>query len=166
MHGSIYLATKTDGELHDRCRQWASNSWIAYVLCYVVITLWTWLTSPFLFEKSHLNPAFYLLLIVLLGAIVYLPTLFKAGLFQRAFFVSSLLIAMMLGQMALSLFPRMVPSSIDLAYSLTIYNSSSSPLTLQTMLVIALIGVPIVIGYSIYIHYVFRGKVEISDESY
>ena len=73
---------------------------------------------------------------------------------------------MMLGQMALSLYPRLVPSSIDLHYSLTIYNASSSPLTLQTMLVIALIGVPIVIAYSIFIHYVFRGKVEITEESY
>jgi cytochrome d ubiquinol oxidase subunit II len=72
----------------------------------------------------------------------------------------------MLGQMALSLYPRLVPSSIDLNYSLTIYNSSSSPLTLQTMLVIALIGIPIVIVYSIFIHYVFRGKVKITEESY
>ena len=68
--------------------------------------------------------------------------------------------------MALSLYPRLVPSSIDLQNSLTIYNSSSSLLTLQTMLVIALIGVPIVIVYSVFIHYVFRGKVEITDESY
>ena len=105
-------------------------------------------------------------MMVLLGTIVYLPVLLKAGKFNRAFFVSSLAIAMMLGQMALSLYPRLVPSSIDLRYSLTIYNASSSPLTLQTMLVIALIGVPIVIAYSIFIHYVFRGKVEITEESY
>jgi len=72
----------------------------------------------------------------------------------------------MLGQAALSLYPRFVPSSIDIDYSLTIYNASSSILTLQTMLVIALIGVPIVIAYSIFIHYVFRGKVEITEESY
>jgi cytochrome d ubiquinol oxidase subunit II len=95
-----------------------------------------------------------------------MPVLLKAGKFNRAFFASSSAIAMMLGQMALSLYPRLVPSSIDLNYSLTIYNASSSPLTLQTMLVIALIGVPIVIAYSIFIHYVFRGKVEITEDSY
>ncbi len=166
MHGSIYLAAKSDGELRSRCQQWASHLWMEYVILYVTITVWTWLASPFLFEKSTSSPFFYIFMIILLSAIVYLPVLLKAGKFNRAFFTSSLTIAMMLGQMALSLYPRLVPSSIDLKYSLTIYNASSSPLTLQTMLVIALIGVPIVIAYSVFIHYVFRGKVEITEESY
>jgi cytochrome d ubiquinol oxidase subunit II len=166
MHGSIYLAIKSDGELRDRCQKWASHLWMDYVILYVIITVWTWLASPFLFEKSTNSPFFYIFMIVLLSAIVYLPVLLNAGKFNRAFFASSLAITMMLGQMALSLYPRLVPSSIDLYYSLTIYNASSSPLTLQTMLVIALIGIPIVIAYSIFIHYVFRGKVEITEESY
>ncbi len=166
MHGAIYLATKSDGDLHDRCRTWASNLWMIYVMLYVIMTLWTWLIAPFLFQKSQSDPLFYILLIMQLGAVVYLPILLRIGKLHRAFFVSSLVIAVMLSQMALSLYPRLVPSSIDLNYSLTIYNSSSSPLTLQTMLVIALTGVPIVIAYSIFIHYVFRGKVEITEESY
>jgi cytochrome bd ubiquinol oxidase subunit II len=166
MHGAIYLAAKSDGDLRNRCQKWASHLWMDYVLLYVIITLWTWLASPFLFEKSIGSPMFYVYIIVLLGCIVYLPILLKAGKFNRAFFVSSLIIAAMLGQMALSLYPRLVPSSIDLHYSLTIYNSSSTPLTLQTMLIIASIGIPIVLAYSIFIHYVFRGKVEITEESY
>lgn len=166
MHGAIYLATKTENSLRDRCRQWASSAWVIFVLLYVVMTLWTWIAAPFLFENSISNPLFYVLLFILLCTIVYLPVIIKARLFNRAFLVSSSLIAIMLGQMALSLYPRLVPSSIDLNDSLTIYNSSSSPLTLKTMLVIALVGVPIVIAYSVFIHYVFRGKVEITDESY
>jgi len=122
--------------------------------------------SPFLFESSMKNPFFFAFLILLIGTIVYLPIVIKSGKYGRAFLVSSLLITAMLGQMALSLFPRLVPSSIDLAYSLTVYNASSSPMTLKTMLIIALIGVPIVIAYSAFIHYVFRGKVEITEESY
>jgi cytochrome d ubiquinol oxidase subunit II len=166
MHGAIYLAAKSDGDLRNRCQKWASNLWVGYVVLYVVITLWTWLASPFLFKYSPGNFLFYIFIIVLLGSIIYLPILLKAGKINRAFLVSSLIIAAMLGQMALSLYPRLVPSSIDLHYSLTVYNSSSSPLTLQTMLVIALVGVPIVIAYSVFIHYVFRGKVEITEESY
>jgi cytochrome d ubiquinol oxidase subunit II len=166
MHGAIYLATKSDGDLRDRCQKWASHLWIYYVILYVIITLWTWIASPFLFKDSPANSLFYILFIVLLGSIVYLPILLKTEKFDSAFIVSSLTITAMLGQMALSLYPRLVPSSIDLHYSLTIYNSSSSPLTLQTMLVIAIVGIPIVIAYSIFIHYVFRGKVEITDASY
>jgi cytochrome d ubiquinol oxidase subunit II len=166
MHGAIYLTTKSDGGLRDRCKQWASHLWKAYVIFYVIITAWSWLALPYLFEQSTHNTFFYVFMIILLAAIVSLPVLLKAGKFNIAFFASSLTIAMMLGQMALSLYPRLAPSSIDLQYSLTIYNASSSQLTLKTMLVMALIGVPIVIGYSIFIHYIFRGKVEITDESY
>jgi cytochrome bd ubiquinol oxidase subunit II len=166
MHGAIYLATKSDGNLRDRCQRVALNFWFAYVVLYIVITLWTWLGSPFLFNDSPGNAMFYIFDVVLLGSISYLPILLKAGTFSRAFVVSSLNIAAMLGQMALSLYPRLVPSSLDLHDSLTINNSSSSALTLQTMLVIAVIGVPIVIAYSIFIHRVFRGKVEITEESY
>lgn len=166
MHGAIYLASKTDGELRARATTWASNLWIPFVILYVVITLWSWLISPFLFEHSLSDVFFYIFLILLIGTIVYLPIVIKSGKYGRAFFTSSLLITAMLGQMALSLFPRLVPSSIDLGYSLTIYNASSSPLTLKTMLIIALIGVPIVIAYSAFIHFVFRGKVEITEESY
>ena len=166
MHGAIYLATKSIGDLRDRCRKWASNLWMYYVMLYVIITMWTWLAFPFLFKDSLSSPMFYVFIIVLLGSIVYLPIQLKANKFNRAFLFSSLIIAAMLSQIALSLYPRLVPSSIDLNYSLTIYNSSSSHLTLQTMLVIALIGMPIVIAYSIFIHYVFRGKVEITEESY
>jgi cytochrome bd ubiquinol oxidase subunit II len=166
MHGALYLATKSDGTLRDRCRQWATHLWMVYVLLYVLCTVWTWLASPFLFEKSTTNPMFYLFLIMLVGALVSLPVLMKSGKFSHAFTASSLAIAMMLGQMALSLYPRLVPSSVDLNYSLTIFNASSSPLTLQTMFVIALVGIPIVVAYSVFIHRVFRGKVEITEDSY
>jgi cytochrome d ubiquinol oxidase subunit II len=166
MHGAIYLAGKSEGDLQARCRKWASRAWMLFVIVYIVMTIWTWIGSPFLFENSLQNPVFYIFLTIIIAAVVYIPVVLKSGKMGRAFLVSSLLIAAMLGETALSLFPRLVPSSIDLSNSLTIYNASSTPLTLETMLIIALIGVPLVIGYSIFIHYVFRGKVEITEESY
>jgi cytochrome d ubiquinol oxidase subunit II len=59
-----------------------------------------------------------------------------------------------------------VPSSIDLNYSLDIYNASSTPKTLTTMLIIALIGMPLVIAYTAAIYWVFKGKTVITEESY
>ena len=166
MHGAVYLAGKSEDELRNRCHKWAQNTWLYFTVLYIVITIWTWLASPFLFEKSPGNPFFYVFLIILIGAVIVLPVLFKSGKFNSAFLASSVMVAMMIGQAALSLYPRFVPSSIDLNYSLTIYNASSSDLTLQTMLVIAAIGIPVVITYSFFIHRVFRGKVEITGESY
>jgi cytochrome d ubiquinol oxidase subunit II len=166
MHGALYLAMKTDGKLRDRCRGWAVNLWLAVVALYVLMTLWSWLASPFLFEQAFGAVLFFVLFIVLVGSVVLLPVSIGAGRFGRAFLLSSIFIASVFGHVAMSLYPRLVPSSIDLEYSLTIYNSSSSPATLQTMLIIALIGVPIVVAYTIFIHRVFRGTVEITDESY
>ena len=59
-----------------------------------------------------------------------------------------------------------MPSITDLNNSLTIYNASSSETTLSTMLVIALIGMPLVIIYTVVIYRVFKGKVVITEESY
>ena len=57
------------------------------------------------------------------------------------------------------LFPNLVIASNDAALSLTIFNASSSFRTLGVMLVIALIGMPVVIGYTVFIHRIFKGKV-------
>lgn len=61
---------------------------------------------------------------------------------------------------------RLVPSITDLAHSLTIYNAASTPRTQMVMLIIALIGMPLVIGYTDFIYWVFKGKVELSEEDY
>ena len=76
------------------------------------------------------------------------------------------MIASMIALMGLSLYPRMVPSSIALENSLTIYNASSTPRTLTVMLVIALIGMPLVIGYTSYVYKVFMGKVTSTKSTY
>lgn len=166
MHGAIYLAKKTEGNLRNRCQANANRFWVIVVALYVIITLWSWIASPFLFENFTRNPLFFIFLFILTGSLIYLPVLVKAEKYNRAFLFSSLIITMILSLSFISLYPKFVPSSINLEYSLTIYNSSSSPLTLQTMLIIALIGMPIVIAYSIFIHRIFKGKVEITEDSY
>jgi cytochrome d ubiquinol oxidase subunit II len=50
--------------------------------------------------------------------------------------------------------------------SLTIYNAASSPGTLSLLLVIACIGIPLVLAYTVSIYWIFRGKVKINDSSY
>jgi len=57
------------------------------------------------------------------------------------------------------LFPRLLVSSIDPAYSLTIMNSASGEYTLKIMSIIALIFVPIVIGYQSWTYWVFRKRI-------
>ena len=65
---------------------------------------------------------------------------------------------MVIVSMAVALFPNMVPSLGNRNFSLTIMNASSSYLTLKTMLVLALIGMPIVLVYTAWVHVTFSGR--------
>jgi cytochrome bd ubiquinol oxidase subunit II len=166
MHGALYLAMKTAGALQTRIIGWISPLWMATVALYLVATLATMFVSPFLFERMLSNPLFYVLFVLLLGSCIMIPVTVKAGKYGRAFLASSVTIAMMIGLSALSLFPRLVPALGDLPNSLTIYNASSSDATLTVMFIIALIGMPLVIAYTIFIYWAFKGKVVISSDSY
>ncbi len=166
MHGAAYLTVKTQDTQQHRMVQWATGAWMAFVVLYIAATAATYFVSPFLFEGILGNPLFWILLVFLLLAIVYIPVGMRTRRFLGAFLASSVTIASMMGLVGISLFPRMVPSRIDLANSLTVYNASSSPRTLTVMLIIALIGMPIVIGYTAYIYRVFKGKVAVTEESY
>lgn len=166
MHGAIYLSMKTDGDQKDRAIAIASKAWVVLVALYIAATLGSMLTSPFMFEGLFGNPLFWIIFILLLLGIIYTPIALNQRKTGRAFISSSLIIAEMIGLLAISLFPRLVPSLMDLSYSFTIYNASSTHRTLLTMLLIALIGMPLVIGYTIFIYRVFKGKVVINEESY
>ena len=167
MHGAIYMTMKSTGRHQDKMVSIASKAWIAVVVLYLFATMATFFSASYLFTGILKNLLFWLLFILLFAAIFYIPIGLKGKRYGRTFIASSLLIACMIGLMAVSLFPRLVPSTTDFINgSLTIYNSSSSQNTLTTMLIIALIGMPIVIAYTIYIYRVFKGKVVITKDSY
>ncbi|MGB9663855.1 MAG: cytochrome d ubiquinol oxidase subunit II [Ignavibacteria bacterium] len=167
MQGATYMTMKTEGSHLEKMIKWANGSYIAFISLYVISTIITLFVAPYLFEGIMKNILFWILFLLLLAGIVYYPVALKSKKFGLSFLTSSVMIATLIGLLALSLYPRLVPSSIDLTnFSLTIYNSSSSQYTLKTMLIIALIGMPIVIAYTIFIYRVFRGKVVLTKDSY
>jgi cytochrome d ubiquinol oxidase subunit II len=167
MHGAIYLTMKSTGRQQDKMVSLAGKTWIVFIALYIITTFATFFSASFLFEGILKNPVFWILFILLFAGIFYIPVGLKAKRFGLTFLSSSIIVASATGMVAVSLYPRLVPSSIDLENgSLTIYNSASSQNTLFTMLIIALIGMPLVIGYTIYIYRVFKGKVIITKDSY
>ena len=166
MHGAAYLAVKTEGDLQERMARCVTPAWIATVVLYLVTMVSTFFAAPFLFEGATGKPLFWLFLILVLGSVAYVPVAAKAGKHLHTLLSTGTTIASTVGLLAVCLFPRMVPSSIDLAHSLTINNASSSQRTLLIMLVVALIGVPIMLAYTSFIYWVFRGKVELTEDSY
>jgi cytochrome bd ubiquinol oxidase subunit II len=166
MHGALYLTLKTDGDLLLRVRRWSTGAWIVFVVLYALTTIASLVVSPWLFEGTARTPVCWVLCLLLVAATIGIKLFVRKARYFMAFLSSSLVIASAIGLSALGLFPRMVPSSTDLAFSLTIYNASSSEVTLSTMLTIALLGMPLVILYTVFIYRQFKGKVVIGNESY
>jgi len=165
-HGALYMAQKCDGELQSAMKTWASRAWVGWAALYVVAAVATIFAAPAMLADLPGNVLGWLALLALLVALVYLPVALRADQLRRAFLASSVAVVAMLGQVGFGLYPKLVPSSVDPAFSLTIANASSSPRTLMTMLVIALIGMPLVVGYTVFIYRVFKGKVELTEHSY
>lgn len=166
LHGAIYLNLKTDGELQARIKKAIPVLWIVFIVMYICATILAIVWYPYLFSRLSGNPLFWILLSTLLISILAIPVSMKRQNKKAAFSASAILISSVIGLIGISLYPRLVPSITDLNNSLTIYNASSTPRTLTVMLFIALIGMPLVLGYTLFIYRVFKGKVVLSEDSY
>ncbi len=166
MHGAIYGVMKTEGELHNKLRGWVNNTIIFFVICYVTMTMATLIYHPHMIQHFKDSPALFILAILNMLAIANIPRAILKGNDFFAFLSSSACIAALLALFALGLFPNIVYASNNPAYSLNIYNASSSQATLKIMLIIALIGIPFVLAYTISIYWIFRGKVKLTNMSY
>ncbi len=166
MHGSIYLVLKTEGELQQKVRSWINNAIIFFVICYVTTTMATLIYVPHMTAHFKEYPIVFLLAIINMLAIANIPREIHHGRELRAFASSSVSIACLLALFAAGIFPNIVYSNPSPENSLNIYNAASSQQTLETMLIIALIGMPFVLAYTISIYWIFRGKVKIDNMSY
>ncbi len=166
MHGAIYTVMKTEGDLQKRLRGWVNNSIIFFVICYATVTMSTLIYFPHMVENFRAVPALFIVAILNMLAIANIPREISKGREFRAFLSSAASIAALLLIFAIGIFPNVVYSKPNPELSLTIYNASSSDKTLTIMLIIALIGIPFVLAYTITIYWIFRGKVKLDDMSY
>jgi len=161
VHGALFLAARLDGELQVRARGWASRSWVVFAALYVVTTGCTLATYvrgslPLALTAS----SFGLLCIVTSGL------LNRSGRDLAAFLASAATMLCIWGGVGATLFPNLLPASNDPLRSLTIASSSSSSGTLTVMLVVALVGMPLVIGYTAVVYRIFMRMPLTVDQGY
>jgi cytochrome bd ubiquinol oxidase subunit II len=169
IHGLLWLAIKSEGVLHDRAARAVPRIWMALFVVAVIFLVHSWFATP-LYWNYFSFPVLFL--IPLVAVVALLATRFFTARAQwwKAWFASdfTILFATLFG--VVGLYPNLYPSSTDPSASLTAFNSSSSPLTLKIMLVVALIFVPIVIAYQTWVYFTFKDKVTdeelVSEESY
>ena len=158
VHGTIWLAVKSEGELHHRAASMAANLWVVLLIVAVVFLCATAFSTN-LYNNYLRIPLLFAIPLLAVVALLMTRLFIAKAAFWKAWFASSLTIiaATMFG--VVGLYPSLLPSSLNPAYSLTVYNSSSSPLTLKIMLGVALVFVPIVILYQTWVYILFKGKV-------
>jgi cytochrome d ubiquinol oxidase subunit II len=153
LHGGAYAALKSEGALRDRARKAAGiltfATGTAFLLSFLAVL-------AYLPAATKSVPAWIFSGLVWISLALCLAAVRK-GRDGRALLFSSAAILGLWAMVGAIHYPNLVRAT-DPALSLTVANASSSPLTLKVMLVIALVGMPLVVGYTVFAYRVFKGK--------
>jgi cytochrome bd ubiquinol oxidase subunit II len=154
-HGAIFLSLKTSGEVREASRKAALRIGIVAAVIAVATLLW---------YQVHSNRVAFTLPLALIAAVCWLAAL---GLTMKgkdgwAFTFSSATLLFAVATLFVGLFPRVMVSSVDAAYDLTVTNSSSQQYTLTVMTIVAVVMTPIVLVYQGWTYWVFRKRISTS----
>jgi cytochrome d ubiquinol oxidase subunit II len=130
------------------------------------MTMATLIYVPHMAARLREHPWLFSIALVNMLAIANIPREVSRRRDGRAFLSSCAAMIAMMTLFGLEMYPNLILSNPDAANSLTIHNAASSQKTLGIMLTIALIGVPIVLAYTVSIYWIFRGKVKLDRMSY
>ena len=186
MHGAAWLVLKTDGPVAARARGFGSIAALATTVLFALGGVFLWLgidgyrfTSEVVtdgpsnplsktvevaggvwFANYAAHP--WMMLAPALGLVFPLVAfvLLRARREVLALLSSSLAIFGIISTVGLTMFPFILPSSVDPKSSLTVWDASSSHMTLFIMLVVALIFIPIIVAYTSWVYRVLWGKVD------
>jgi len=156
MHGAIFLSLRTEEVIEARATATARRLW-PYALASFIITVVMGFLATNIFDQITIV---HIVLLLITGA-----ALVAAGWFisrrrnKWAFITTGILIASSTITLFAKLYPRVMISSLNPDWSLTIYNASSGSYTLKVMSIVALIFLPIVLLYQGWSYYVFRERI-------
>ncbi len=184
LHGSAYLAVKTEGDMAAQARRVTVVGGLALMVLFALAGVWLWqgldgyaLVQPAAYDGPSnplikqvvrqaggwmANYAGNPLLLAVPIAVFPLTTLAIFRTRRRpivSFVLTGLICALVIATAGISLFPFLLPSNSAPDMSLTIWDASSSRLTLAIMLGLVVVFLPIVLAYTGFVYRVIRGKV-------
>ncbi|MCI4142585.1 cytochrome d ubiquinol oxidase subunit II [Streptomyces sp. MMS20-AI2-20] len=150
-HGTVFTALKTVGEIRERARKLALKVGLVTAVLASVFLLWTQIESG--------DGAGLVALGVAVASLVAALAANHAGREGWSFTLSGVTIVATVAMFFLTLFPNVMPSTLDPEWSLTVTNASSSPYTLKIMTWLAVIATPLVLLYQGWTYWVFRKRI-------
>ena len=151
LHGANFLALKTEGEVHDAARGAARRIAPVTIAAGAVFLLWNQIARGAAWTWATVAVAAV--------ALVASGVLERGGRDGWAFVATGLAIAAAVVSLFGSLFPDVMPSTTDAAFSLTVHNASSTAYTLKVMTWVAAVMTPVVVGYQAWTYWVFRQRI-------
>ncbi|MEU0084815.1 cytochrome d ubiquinol oxidase subunit II [Streptomyces sp. NPDC006274] len=150
-HGAVFAALKTLGDIRARARAMAVKLGLLTMVPAVGFLGWT--------QMSRGDGKSLVALVVAVAALAGAVGAVKAGREGWSFGLSGVTIATSVAMFFLALFPDVMPSTLDSAWSLTVTNASSSPYTLRIMTWLAAVATPLVLLYQGWTYWVFRKRI-------
>jgi cytochrome d ubiquinol oxidase subunit II len=155
LHGAVFLALKTTGEVRLRARRVAARVAPAAIVAAGCFLAWT--------EIRQVKAAALVLALVAALGLVGTVVANRRGREGWAFAGTAVAILGATTTLFVTLFPDVMPSTTSAAHSLTVENASSSHYTLQIMSVVALVFTPLVLLYQGWTYWVFRRRIGVAD---
>ncbi len=165
MHGCLWLTTKSAGELQERAGALAKKIWPIVLLLAVIFLLASQRVTN-LYDNYLARPVLFLIPLTAVFALLATRIFMALASWWKAWMASALTIVTTTMFGVVGLYPNLIPSSLDPAFSMTVANSASSPLTLKIMLVVALTFVPLVIAYQVWVHFLFKDSLTDDEVAY
>lgn len=165
-HGATFLAWKTEGAVHDRSVRAGKWIWVGVLPLWAIATWATSVVNPTLFIGWRNAPLAWVSTLIFVTGVVLVFYGLKTGRHLLAFLGSGAFVLGILATTAASIWPIMLRSTLDLTWSLTALNSSSSDEGLKSGLAWWLIGFPLVLGYFAMLFRIHRGKVKIEEDGH
>ncbi len=183
MHGAFFIQLKTEGALQHRARIGAQLTALFVIILFVFLGFWTsygingYVLTTVVSHNGPSNPLYknaiaetgawfnnyklypYSIAIPLLSLTSAALAIILAKRTILAFIFSALTVGTLIATVGVSMFPFILPSSTHSQYSLLVWDSSSSQLTLFIMLIATVVFLPIVIAYTAWVYSVLRGAV-------
>jgi len=159
--GATWLVMKTDGTVAARARSHAVMLLLAVLAFMILVSLWTPLAFPQIRERWFTTPNIYYLwpvpVMTGLTALAMWRWL-EGGREALPFFAAIALFMLGYAGLVISVFPYLVPPS------LTIWDTAAAPASQRFMLIGTLALMPVILGYVVFVYWVFRGKVRAGED--
>ena len=155
LHGLMFITLKTDGDIRERARE---QSLKMYWVTGAVIILFMILTGVFTNAYTDRGTIIIPMYVVALLIYIALSRFIKREKEGFSFASTGIILLIVTASFFIALFPNVLISTIDPAYSISVYEAASGDYSLKVMTVVAVTLVPIVLAYTIWSYYVFRKR--------